>query len=327
MKAFFLKRLMQTIIIMLVILTMLFALFRLMPGDPTALMLASNISIEERDYLLAKWGLDQPYWKQYAVYFKNFLIGDFGSSFYYNKPVTEVLGDKVINSLVLMGVSIISAILVGGAIGTYCGWRRGGIIEKISIIVTLFLRSVPIYWLGIVLLSIFVFWLGWFPGGGMHSLGFFAESFWGKYLSLDFLRHLLLPGFCAFLTYLCDPLMIMRGSILEVQGEDFIELAKAKGLSDWQVMFRHGMRNAILPLITYIAILVGFAFGGQVLLETVFSWPGMGREMVLAVTRQDYPVCQAAFFLMAIVTVTMNFVVDLLYGFLDPRITYERQMR
>jgi peptide/nickel transport system permease protein len=327
MKVFVLKRLVQTLIIMVVILTLLFVLFRMMPGDPTTLMLASNISIEERDYLLAKWGLDQPYWKQYVLYFKNFIRGDFGSSFYYNKPVTEVLGDKVINSLVLMGVSILMAILVGGAAGTYCGWKRGGIIEKISIVVTLFLRSVPIYWLGIMLLSVFVFWLGWFPGSGMHSLDFSADSFWGKYFSLDFLRHLLLPGFCAFLTYLCDPLMIMRGSILEVQGEDYIELAKAKGLSDWQVMFRHGMRNAILPLITYIAILIGFAFGGQVLLETVFSWPGMGREMVLAVTRQDYPVCQAAFFLMAIVTVTMNFVVDLLYGFLDPRITYERQIR
>jgi peptide/nickel transport system permease protein len=228
--------------------------------------------------------------------------------------------------MILMGVSILSAILVGGAVGTYCGWKRGGVIEKISIIITLFLRSVPIYWLGIMLLSIFVFWLGWFPGGGMHSLGFFTDSFWGKYLSLDFLRHLLLPGFCAFLTYLCDPLMIMRGSILEVQGEDYIELARGKGLSEWQVMFKHGMRNAILPLITYVAILVGFAFGGQVLLETVFSWPGMGREMVLAVTRQDYPVCQAAFFLMATVTVMMNFIVDLLYGLLDPRITYEKQI-
>jgi peptide/nickel transport system permease protein len=326
-KAFALKRFMQTILILLVILTMLFVLFRMMPGDPTALLLASNISIEERDALLVKWGLDQPYWKQYVVYFRNFFTGDFGSSFYYNKPVTEVLSDKVVNSMILMGVSILSAILVGGTIGAYCGWKRGGVIEKISIVVTLFLRSVPVYWLGIMLLSVLVFWLGWFPGGGMHSLGFVSDSFWKKYFSFDFLRHLLLPGFCAFLTYLCDPLMIMRGSILEVQGEDYIELARAKGLSEWQVMFKHGMRNAILPLITYIAILIGFAFGGQVLLETVFSWPGMGREMVLAVTRQDYPVCQAAFFLMAIVTVTMNFIVDLLYGLLDPRITYERQVR
>lgn len=318
---------MQTVIIMVIILTLLFVLFRMMPGDPTTLMLASNISIEEQNYLLAKWGLDQPLWKQYVMYFKNFFMGDFGSSFYYNKPVTEVLGDKVINSLMLMGISIAFAILIGGAIGSFCGWRRGGVIEKIAIIITLFLRSVPIYWLGIMLLSVFVFWLGWFPAGGMHSLGFHAGSFFEKYFSLDFLIHLLLPSFCAFLTYLCDPLMIMRSSILEVQGEDYIEFAKAKGLSEWQVMFKHGMRNAILPLITYIAILIGFAFGGQVLLETVFSWPGMGREMVLAVTRQDYPVCQAAFFLMAMVTVIMNFVVDLLYGFLDPRITYEKQIR
>jgi peptide/nickel transport system permease protein len=325
MKVFFLKRLLQTALIIVVILTMLFILFRLMPGDPTTLMLASDISIEERGYLLAKWGLDQPLWKQYVVYLRNFFSGDFGSSFYYNKPVTEVLADKVVNSLVLMGVSITLAILLGGAVGAYCGWKRGGILEKIAIIITLFLRSVPIYWLGIMLLSILVFWLGWLPGGGMHSLGFRAGSFWGSYFSMDFLVHLLLPAFCAFLTYLCDPLMIMRGSILEVQGEDFIELARAKGLSEWGVMFKHGMRNAMLPLITYIAILVGFAFGGQVLLETVFSWPGMGREMVLAVTRQDYPVCQAAFFLMALVTVLMNFIIDLLYGVLDPRISYEKR--
>jgi peptide/nickel transport system permease protein len=327
MKAFALQRLIQTLIIMVVILTILFVLFRLMPGDPTTFMLESDVSVEEQQYLRAKWGLDQPLWKQYVLYFKNFFAGNFGSSFYYNKPVVKVLGEKIINSLILMGVSISLAIIIGGAIGTFCGWRRGGLIEKIVIIVTLIFRSVPIYWLGIILLSIFAFWLRWLPGGGMHSIGVYAEGFWESYLSMDFLRHLILPAGCAFLIFLCDPLMIMRGSILDVQGEDFIEFARAKGLTERQVMFKHGMRNAILPLITYIALLMGFAFGGQLLLETVFSWPGMGRELVLAVTRQDYPICQAAFFLMAMVTVSMNFIIDLLYALLDPRITYEKQIR
>jgi len=304
---------------------MLFCLFRIMPGDPTVLMLHGDLRVEDRQYFLARWGLNQPMYKQYVIYVKNFLMGDYGGSFYYNKPVIDVLGEKIVNSVVLMGTSIVIAIFLGGLLGALFGWRRSGWMEKIGITGALVLRSMPIYWMGILILSAFSFWLGWFPGRGMHSLTFSAKSFLANYFSLDFLKHLVLPLLCAIFSYLSDPLMIMRSSILEVYGEDFIEMAKAKGLKEWEVMIKHGMRNAILPLITYTSLLVGFAFGGQLLLEIVFSWPGIGREMVLAVSHQDYPVCQASFFLTAMVVIVMNLVIDILYVYLDPRIAYGKR--
>jgi len=296
-----------------------------MPGDPTIFLLHSGFRMEDREYLLKKWGLDKPVLEQYVIYIKNFFTGDLGNSFYYNKPVMEVLGEKIINSVFLMGLSIVIALFLGGLFGALLGWMRGGKIEKAGIIVALFLKSMPIFWMGIILLSVFSFWLRWFPGRGMHSITFNSKSLWGNYFSLDFLRHLFLPLLCAIFHYVSDPLMIMRSSILEVYGEDFIEMSKAKGLKDWEVLIKHGMRNAVLPLVTYSSLLVGFAFGGQLLLEVVFSWPGIGREMVIAVAHQDYPICQASFFLMAMVVVLMNFFIDISYMYLDPRIVYERK--
>jgi peptide/nickel transport system permease protein len=322
MREFLIKRILQTIFVFFVVSTVIFFLFRIVPGDPTSMLIDSQMSIEAQNLLRARWGLDKPLYLQYISYLKNLLRGEFGTSFFYGEPVFDLLAEKIINTLFLMGVSISLAIGLGVILGTFLGWKRGHKVEQVGVVGSLFLRSIPIFWTAIVLLAVFAFWLRIFPAGGMRTPGYEAATLMDKYLSWDFVYHLILPVACATLYFVADPMMIMRSSILEVRGEDFLEMARAKGLSEFQVMFKHGARNAILPVVTYTALLTGFAFGGQVLLEVVFAWPGMGREIVLAVDRLDYPVAQASFFLMAMIVILLNFLVDLLYGYLDPRIVY-----
>jgi peptide/nickel transport system permease protein len=183
------------------------------------------------------------------------------------------------------------------------------------------IRSLPDFLLGILLLMVFTYGLGWFPVGGMRSYQLQDLPFLQLMVTPDFLRHLFLPFLCATLSLLPEPLLIMRTSTLETRGEEFLELLKAKGHSQLGVL-RHAARNSLLPVVSWTSLMVSFAFGGQILIETVFNWPGLGREMVLAVSRLDYPVAQAAFFLMAAVVIVVNFIIDLVYGYLDPRITY-----
>jgi peptide/nickel transport system permease protein len=321
-RAYIVRRLFHTVIVLFAIMSILFVVFRLMPGDPTAVLVDSQLSDSDQKALLAQWGLDQPLPVQFWRYLRNLFRGDFGMSFYYRQPVMQVLSGSIWNTLILMVTSMSAAVVIGVLAGMILGWRRGSRWEQWGVIGALLLRSIPIFWLGILLLMIFTYWLRLFPTGGIRTSGYEALSLWQVYFSWDFLHHLAMPFATALIYYVADPLLIMRTSMLEIKGEDFLEMAKAKGLEDYQVM-KHCVRNAVLPVITFVAVWSGFAFGGQVLLETVFAWPGMGREIVQAVTRHDYPVAQASFFLMSFIVVGMNFIVDLLYGYLDPRIVYQ----
>jgi peptide/nickel transport system permease protein len=217
---------------------------------------------------------------------------------------------------------VMLAILLGVAAGTWLGWRRGERIEEIGAVLALIPRALPVFWIGIVLLALFAYELRWFPIGGMRQTFFFPETWWQELPFFDLARHLVLPVTTGVLASMADPLMIQRTALIEVRHEDFMTLARARGLTE-RAQRRLARRNAILPVLTYSAIMVGFAFGGQVLLEVVFNWPGMGRLMVNSISQRDYPVAQATFFLMAAVVVGLNLVVDLAYGWLDPRIRHE----
>ena len=312
----------QSIFILFLTVTIIFFMFRVIPSNPVSMLIDSQISPEDRQAILAEWGFDKPLYIQYLRYVRNLLAGAFGISFYYRKPVFDVLAETLMNTFVLMGLTM--AITVIGAIlgGAYLGWRRGSRTEKITVVSAIFIHAMPLYWTGIVALMLFTYYIRLFPTGGMHPLGYEYTSLWGKYFSLDFLRHLVLPLVCALLYYLPNPMLIMRASMLEVKGEDFLEMSVARGFRERTVIM-HCARNALIPVITHMAILSGFVFGGQVLLETVFTWPGMGRELVKAVMGLDYPVAQATFFLMSVTVILMNLIADLLYGLLDPRITYK----
>jgi peptide/nickel transport system permease protein len=322
MRKYVIRRFYQTIIVLWVVMTILFVLFRMMPGDPTSMLVDESLDQVARQKLLVEWGLDAPLYQQYFVFLKNLVLFNFGVSFFYRIPVWEALYSPLFNSIVLMGTGLCIAIALGILLGAYLGWKRGGKSERFGLIFSLMLRSTPIFWLGIIVLMVFSYWLTLFPTGRMRVTGYVAANLFETYVSLDFLWHLALPLLTAVLHFLSDPLLVMRTSMLEVRGEEFLEFLESMGVPE-RSLIRHSMKNALLPVVTFIALSVGFVFGGQVLLEVVFAWPGMGREMLLAIDRRDYPIAQGSFIIMSSMVILMNLVVDLIYGYLDPRIKYE----
>lgn len=321
-RGYILGRLVQMLFTLWAVLTIIFFMFRLIPANPAALLVDTSLTLEAQSRLLELWGLDRPVHEQYLLYLGNVMRGDFGISFFYRVPVMEVLLPFLYNTLALMIPSVILATIIAIGLGSYLGWRRGSRLERWFISVPLVMHSIPIYWLGIVILMVFSLWLGWFPFSGMRDLGYVANSVWEIYLSADFLHHMALPVFTSVLYFTASPLMLMRSSMIEVRNEEFLSVIRAKGVREITVV-RHAMRNALLPVVTYLAFLSTIAVTGSVLLETVFAWPGMGRAIVEAVNTLDYPMAQAAFFMWSGSVVIVYFFVDVLYYKLDPRISYE----
>ncbi|ELY41116.1 ABC transporter permease [Natronorubrum tibetense] len=324
LRAYVVRRFLQLIVTFWAFFTLLFVLFRMMPGDPTAMFLMDGMTPEQREQRIAELGLDQPMHIQYVDYITQLLSGDFGESFIYREPVIDIIVVRFMNTIVLMGTSLVIAYLIGILLGALMGWWRGSRFERTSIVATLVARSSPEFWIGIVLLSVFVFWLGWFPSSGMRTTGGeLGGGFVARYGSVDFLRHMFLPALTGAIYFMATPALLMRNTMLDVLNADFIEIKKAEGLPERTVLYKHAARNSVLPLVTVMAIATGTAMGGSIIIETVFNWPGMGREMVRAVNSNDYPVAMAAFFLMGSVVIIMNFVADLAYVYLDPRVEYE----
>lgn len=315
-----LTRLLHTVITLFLVLSGMWCLFRLVPGDPLVMFLGQGeLGPVELARIRADWGLDQPLTTQYFSYLKNFLTGNLGTSFVFRQPVSEILLTPLLNSLLLMFPAIVLSIGIGVMLGSHLGWRRGRTFERWGNVFVLIPRTLPVFWLGIIVLVVFSYGLDWFPIGGMRTPAFIPETWWQRLPGFDVAHHLVLPVAVAVLHLASDPLMIMRTSMIEVINEDYITFAHARGLSDTTVR-RIARRNALMPVVTYSAVMVGFAFGGQVLLEVVFTWPGVGRLMVDSVIQRDYPVAQAAFFLMASAIIVLNFVVDFAYLLLDPRV-------
>jgi peptide/nickel transport system permease protein len=271
---------------------------------------------------MAQFGLDKPLWEQYFIYLANLVQGELGQSFRYREPVAERILALLPNTLILTFTSLIVAYVFGVLAGAYLAWRRGSAVEQAAIPVVLTTRAMPEFWLGMVLLAIFSFWLGWFPAGGTRSAGTDHGSLLGLYTSSDFLSHLALPALTLAIYSQGLPLLLMRSNMLDVMKEDFVTMARIKGLSNWTVVVRHAARNALLPVMTSFAIAVGYQLQGNVVVESVFSWPGLGRELVNAVSASDYPLAQGAFLMIAIVVILMNLIADLLYALLDPRVTH-----
>lgn len=320
---FIIKRFIQMIITLLVIITILFFLFRLMPGNPLAAYIDPNFTEEQQEILIEQFGLDKPLWQQYFVYMGNLAQGEMGDSFFFRKSVIVLIGQVMPNTLYLMLSALIFAYLFGVMAGMVLAWRRGSKLEAGGIIFTLFTRSAPQFWIGMVFIAIFAFKLNWFPSGGVTSPGVHYTSEWEKVTSLDFLHHLMLPGFTLALYLMGLPLLLMRTSMLDILGEAYVDMAKMRGLSEMRVMIKYAGRNAALPVVTAMAVGVGYAIGGNVTIEIVFGWPGLGRLLVKAVAASDYPLAQGAFVLIATIMVLMNFVADILYSLLDPRVSLE----
>lgn len=303
------------------ILTIMFALFQLLPGDPTSIFVDSNFSQAMIDRQKELWGLNDPVWLQYLRYLRNMLLFDFGNSFFQIAPVAEIMRDKVGNTCLMIVPGLLVSVALGTAIGAIAGWRRGSLFERAAVGVSLFLHSAPSFFVGILALMIFSYNLRWLPPGGMVSLGG-PDTVWGMLTSADYWTHLLLPMMVLVSREITGPILLLRSSMLEVRGSDFLDILRAKGLPERRIVV-HATRNAMLPLVTYVAVMAGVLFQGQVLLEIIFAWPGVGRELVQSLVDVDYPVAQAALYVMALIVLVLNLAADLLYGVIDPRVTYE----
>lgn len=321
--SFLIRRLFSTIITLLVVATIIFFLFRQV-GDPTVIFFVPQMGEEAVESIKAAFGLDEPLYIQYFKYLYNAITGNYGYSFAYMEPAAPIIFEKLINSLSLMIPALLLAYVIGPLAGVYLSWQRG-IKEKLGMVVALVFRSTPIFWTGLVFLFLFSFTIPLFPVGGMRAFGADYSGFFGAFLSLDFLHHLILPVITMSLYFLGMPMLLMRTSMLEVINEDFVELCQAKGLKDTNIMYKHVARNAILPVMTLFAVAMTWAFGGNVLIEYLFSWPGIGSLMVKSILKSDYPVAQFSFLIMAFMVLIMNFLADILYGVLDPRVTYGKK--
>ncbi|WP_255169073.1 ABC transporter permease [Natrononativus amylolyticus] len=324
LREYVVRRILQLVFTLWAFVTLLFVLFRMVPGDPTTRFVMEYPTTEEREARIQELGLNEPLYVQYVEYMSQLLRGEFGDSTHYREPVRELIFPLFLNTVVLMFTALLIAYTIGVLFGAAMGWLRGSRFERAGIIGVLMARSSPEFWVGIILVTVFVFQLGWLPRSGIGGYGGeLTMNVIDRYVNFDFLRHLILPALTGAIVYLATPALLMRNTMLEVLKADFVEMKKAEGLPERTVLYKHAARNSVLPLVTVAAIATGAAMGGSVIIETVFNWPGIGREMVNSVTRNDYPVAMAAFLLMGTAVIVMNFVADMLYLYLDPRVKYE----
>ncbi|MBF4769284.1 ABC transporter permease [Nocardioides agariphilus] len=299
-----------------------FFLFRVMPGDPAKTLGRGRFSTPEQlEEFNKAYGLDQPLPQQFVTFLKNTLTGDFGISLRYRVPVSDLILDRMWPTILLVGLSTIFATVIGVWLGIRGAWNRGGKFDNFSTGTSLTLYAMPEWWLGLLLIAAFAVGFGpipgYFPTGGLHSIDVDPNSVAGWF---DTARHLTLPVVTLTLAYLADYALIMRSSLLDELGEDYLTTARAKGLRDVQVRNRHAVRNALLPTTTLVALNIGFVVSGAITIETVFSIPGLGLLATEALSVPDYWVLQGTFLVASAGVILANLVANLLYGLLDPRV-------
>lgn len=319
------RRLLQAVPLLIGIVTLTFVILHIAPGDPTAMYFNPNIPPEVLDQMRASMGLDRPLHIQYFSWIKAFLTGDFGYSYTQFRPVSQVIGDALPNTLLLGGVSLVVIFLVGCSIGTIQAVRQYSFSDTVLTISSLALYSMPGFWLGLMLvLAVSSSW--WpdalaLPVSAMTSVDHAAMSPFGKFVDIS--RHLVLPVIALGLASAAGIARYMRGEMLEVIQQDYIRTARAKGLRESRVLVTHAMRNALIPIISLLGLFLPLLIGGSVVIEVVFSWPGMGRLMYDSILARDYPVVMASTFLFGVLVVVGNMIADLLYAAVDPRIRYD----
>jgi len=310
----------MSLVTIVVVFVINFTLFRVLPGDPVRAVIGRNvrISVETQQALREQFGLDKPVFPdQLFDTFGQWAQGNLGVSWSLRRPVSEVLMSKLWNTVLLIGLGQILAIILGVFLGLMAGWKRKTPIDVAALTFSLVAWAIPTFWLGIILLAAGSTWFG------LPTAGIVNPENTGKPLITilpDLARHLFLPTLTLTILYLGEYMLIMRSSILEVLSEDYILTARAKGMSNWQVLWRHALRNAMLPIVTLIALNLGFTVSGAIYIETVFSYDGLGKLFQTALTKQDYPLLQGAFILLAVSVIIANMVADILYAVLDPRV-------
>ena len=324
MVKFIIRRVIEILITLFIITTLIFILFRLMPADPAAMVVSPRMTPELKEVLRARFGLDKPLYVQYITYITNILHGDFGTSFYWEGDVFDILKARFVPTVLLFTLGYMMAYALGINMGRIIAWRRGGKLEYGSTVLGLFFYTMPIFWLGLLAIWIFSYRLDIFPVGGMKSPEVWAavQDVGLLRKTLDVAYHLCLPLSVFTVWIFTGSMLLMKNSMLETLREDYIVTARAKGLPENKIRDHHAARNAMLPVVTALALSMAFSFNGGVLTETTFSWPGLGSALVEASLNYDYPLAQGAFIMLAGVVLLAVLVADILYAYLDPRISY-----
>jgi len=323
-----LKRIVQSIFLLWLTLSVLWIGFRMLPGTYTDLLLLGGSSPETVAAIEAQWGLNDPMYVQYIRFLTNYLTLDAGTSFQFRRPVADLVLPRVFNSFILVAPAITLSYILGGVIGAVLGNARGSKLERRGLVPIILFGSVPSFFLAIVAIIIFSGHLDLVPSSGMLSFEttrkFADAAWWRPYFTQDFLKRYVLPFSVILIRYLYLPVMLMRTSIVEVKDQGSFFYHRITGLP-YTKRLRHLIKHASLPIITMYPVSMTRALGGLVLVEFVFNWPGIGFTLVKSIFARDYPVVTFIFFLIALFIILANFTIDLLYGYIDPRVSISEQ--
>jgi peptide/nickel transport system permease protein len=325
MTTIWVRKILQYVLVIFVATTLNFLIPLAMPGDPLKAILGENIfgmSQEQIAKVRADYGLDLPVHEQYVHYLGKLIRLDLGYSYRFKQPISEMIRERLPWTLFLTFTSLIISVLVGSALGVWAAWRRGQASDVGLLALLLGLQSLPAFWLAMVLIAVFAVQLRWLPVFGGKSV---ATQYTGVAHYVDLIRHWILPATTLILVSIPGWFLTMRYSMLGTLNADYIRTARAKGLSERWTMFRHAMRNALLPVVTGLMLGLAYAVSGATLIETVFSYPGIGRMLFEAVLMRDYPVIRATFLIITLTVVVANLIADLLYPLLDPRLKVKGQ--
>jgi len=345
LRSYLFRRTMYSIFLVFFVVTINFVIFQLMPGNPIetfvgGLRIKNQAMIPE---ILALYGFDQPVHVRYMKYLNNMFTFQFGVSFFSGNYIAGEIGERLGNTLLLMGLVELFSVSIGVTLGVIAAHKRGGLYDSFSVVTSLTTFSLPSFWMGMVLLLIFYSSLGWFPGAGIYPRDWailfrdtgglppriLLGNIFGTQLAIPSLLeisgrlwHLFLPTLTLTLFSYGGYLLLTRATMLETLTEDYVVTARAKGVKERTVLFKHALKNASLPIITSAALTFGFILQGAIISEQVFTYPGLGKWIWDSISFNDYPAMQAIFFLTALCVILANFVADLLYGVVDPRIKY-----
>lgn len=313
MLAYIARRILTTVPVVVMVAIVIFALLRLTPGDPAAVIAGDDASPAQLEAIRTQMGLNLPIYEQFFQWTGNLLQGNLGTSLLSNTPVTALIADRMGPTIALAIATLSFTLLIAIPIGVTAAWRHGKITDRFVMILSVLGFSIPTFVVGYILIYIFSMKLGWFPVQGYRDLdsGFY-----------EFARRLTLPTIALSTVYTALIARITRSSVIEVMNEDFVRTARAKGVKESTVLLRHALRNAAVPIVTVVGIGAASLIGGVVVTESVFNIPGLGRLVVEAVLARDYPIIQGVILLFSLTYIVINLIVDVLYTVFDPRITY-----
>jgi peptide/nickel transport system permease protein len=305
MRKHLIRRFFQTLLVLLGVSIVTFAILHL-TGDPCALLLPQEATVEDRARCRHDMGFDDPLFLQYGRFINGVLHGNFGLSFRHNQPALQLVWDRMPATILLTVAAMLISVSVAVPVGILSAVKRNSLLDHVGMTVALLGQSMPVFWLGIMLILIFGVKLRLLPSFGMGG--------WS---------HLILPAVTLGMFTMARIARLTRSGMLEILNQEYIRTARAKGATPWRVILRHALKNAAIPIITVIGLEMGTLLGGAVITETIFAWPGVGRLTIQAISNRDFPVVQAAVFTLACIFVLINFMVDILYTYLDPRVRYE----